>query len=394
MRMLATAIVAATVTSCFAPQTRAQRVVQNPSIAVLTRRHGAPRVADIVAGNLEQCARMTDETVRCWGRNGDGRLGDGTEEDRDAPTIVPDATDVVQLAVGAAASWALRRDGTVLFWGNNNVAWAIDPDIQLHHSYRATPIRGWRDIITIAAGDEVGCAITSMGVITCAGMNYFGELGSGSIGPLEGPRVVTGLPPMRAVAVGNLHVCAIDRSGRAYCWGANDRGQLGSMPSGPVPRPVVVEGLPPLVEVSAGGDHTCARGDGGDVWCWGANEAGQLGLGRVSAWERPARVDVAAARAIAVGNHHSCALTARGVAWCWGDNGFAQLATNVLGGPRPQPVRVDYASDVIAISAAGDDTCVRTQQDEIVCVGAPTIGPRRFDARLEPIVRAGPMPSD
>jgi alpha-tubulin suppressor-like RCC1 family protein len=39
-------------------------------------------------GNGHTCARRTDGTLHCWGFNGSGQLGDGTTDDRTAPTPV------------------------------------------------------------------------------------------------------------------------------------------------------------------------------------------------------------------------------------------------------------------------------------------------------------------
>ena len=45
-------------------------------------------MADVAAGGLFTCARMTDNTLWCWGRNQNG-LGDGTTEDKLSPIEVP-----------------------------------------------------------------------------------------------------------------------------------------------------------------------------------------------------------------------------------------------------------------------------------------------------------------
>jgi alpha-tubulin suppressor-like RCC1 family protein len=43
-------------------------------------------VRAIAGGGHHTCALMTTGGVRCWGRNADGELGDGTTTDRTTPS--------------------------------------------------------------------------------------------------------------------------------------------------------------------------------------------------------------------------------------------------------------------------------------------------------------------
>ncbi len=49
---------------------------------------GLADVAEISAGYAHACARQTDGSLRCWGLNSDGQLGDGTTMRRDVPASV------------------------------------------------------------------------------------------------------------------------------------------------------------------------------------------------------------------------------------------------------------------------------------------------------------------
>src|SRR5262245_41160296 len=62
-------------------------------------------VAQVAVGQLHACAAMVDGTVRCWGWNAYGELGDGSTSDSSlAVTVEDEAGDpldgVVQVAVG------------------------------------------------------------------------------------------------------------------------------------------------------------------------------------------------------------------------------------------------------------------------------------------------------
>ena len=62
-------------------------------------------VAKIVAGAYHTCALMTSGNVKCWGRNDEGELGDGTNTRRYVPTDVPSlASGVIDLAANLGLS--------------------------------------------------------------------------------------------------------------------------------------------------------------------------------------------------------------------------------------------------------------------------------------------------
>lgn len=76
-------------------------------------------VKDISLGYAFTCARLIDDTLQCWGINGQGQLGDGTQEQRNAPVDVIDLADVVQFSAGQSHVCAVLSSGEVKCWGKN-----------------------------------------------------------------------------------------------------------------------------------------------------------------------------------------------------------------------------------------------------------------------------------
>lgn len=72
------------------------------------------------AGVLSTCAVLADHSVKCWGSNQFGNLGDGTTTDRLVPVTVSGVSGAVSVAVGLRHSCADTGGGGVLCWGDNS----------------------------------------------------------------------------------------------------------------------------------------------------------------------------------------------------------------------------------------------------------------------------------
>src|SRR5687767_10499435 len=77
-------------------------------------------VVSLAAGTSHTCARKSDGSVRCWGLNTFGRLGDGTTTSpRFTPVAVSNLSDAVKIVAGATHTCALRGGGSMSCWGGN-----------------------------------------------------------------------------------------------------------------------------------------------------------------------------------------------------------------------------------------------------------------------------------
>jgi alpha-tubulin suppressor-like RCC1 family protein len=90
----------------------------------------------IVAGQYFNCAITPDGTVKCWGNNANGQLGDGTTTDRYQPVTVAGLSNVTALAMGETYACALISGGTVRCWGYNGNAQLGDGTHPAHDARR------------------------------------------------------------------------------------------------------------------------------------------------------------------------------------------------------------------------------------------------------------------
>ncbi|MEM1684389.1 MAG: hypothetical protein QXD60_01365, partial [Nanopusillaceae archaeon] len=328
-----------------------------------------------VGGEFHTCALLSNGSVACWGANGYGQLGDGTNTDRNTPVLVQNINNAVAISAGQSHTCALLSSGLVVCWGRNNYGQLGDGT----NTDRNTPVlvQDINNAIAIAAGGWHTCALLSNGSVACWGNNVYGQLGNGTFGGYSStPVLVRGIYYNTiAIAAGHMHTCALISSGLVACWGWNYYGQLGDGTNENRNTPTLVQGVNNAVAISAGGWHTCALLSNGSIACWGRNDWGQLGNGTFGGYSStPVLVqDINNAIAIAAGGWHTCALLANGSVACWGRNNYGQLGdgTNT---DRNTPVLVQNINNAVAISAGYYHTCALLSSGLVVCWGRNNYG--------------------
>jgi alpha-tubulin suppressor-like RCC1 family protein len=269
----------------------------------------------VACGEWHACVLLTDGSMRCWGRDYEGELGNGMDEDSGFDTS---ATPVAVIGLpGPVAAIAV-------------------------------------------AADSVCALIKSDGSVWCWGDASLGQLGNGTIPTNDFVDATTpvksNLSGASAIAMTfNGQVCAI-KSGSVYCWG------------GGVLVPTQIAGVSGATAIAGGDYHVCAGG-GTSVWCWGDNSAGELGNGNMNATTTTQTVQLAALKgasvlALAAGTDSSCGLFSGGGAgggvYCWG---------NAITPPSSTPVAVPGFSGATTIEAGSYEECALNGSGALICWG-------------------------
>ncbi len=271
-------------------------------------------VAELAVGGSHTCVLLTDDSVKCWGGGGIGRLGYGNGEsigDDELPSAVaavsvttaPQVT-TRQLTTSRFGTYALLSDDTLKTWGLNSFG-------EL----------GYGNIETVG-DDEVPSAVGTVSVSTKAGVTA------------------------QSVCGGDYHTCALLSDATVRCWGSTLDGEVGSgnkqrvgddeLPSSLVPVSITATKGVTVKQLACGFDHNCVILSDASVKCWGANVFGELGYGNLAAIgddELPSSVGPVSVtttpgvsvKAFALGYLHSCALLSDDSVKCWGSNKFGQL---------------------------------------------------------------------
>jgi alpha-tubulin suppressor-like RCC1 family protein len=289
----------------------------------------------VSAGMSHTLGLRSDGTVWAWGANDKGQLGLGqdggfdsclTRFDFNGPINcstsamqVPGLTNVVAIGTGWGHSLALKQDGTVWAWGNND----------------------------------------------------YGQLGSGAPGTSFVPLQVNPLTKIAKIAVGYFHNVALTGlghplgQGHLLAWGRRNHGQLGDNQVGDdssfSASPVTVlkndlSSIDSVTAISSKGLHTLAL-RGGNVWAWGLNAYGQVGngtLGEGAAGNVSTAVQVLSnASEISAGMSTSMA-RGTGIS-AWGLDTLGQLG--IAPNPAPQPPLDNCDSSQSACNSSGSHVC-------------------------------------
>ena len=221
-------------------------------------------------------ALKNDGSVVAWGSNENGELGDGTTTGRSAPGPVTGlGGPVASIAAGAFHGLAAMADGTVRAWGSN--VFGNLGDGSTNQATTAVSAAGLSGITGVGASDWSSYAISASGDLYAWGRNESGQLGDGTLVDQHTPELISGIHDVVSVTGGYSFAAALDSHGSVWTWGDNQDGQLGdgTNTDRSVPTPVTLPGN--AIAIATGGLFTLALLDDGSVYAWGFNGYGAVG---------------------------------------------------------------------------------------------------------------------
>ncbi len=179
----------------------------------------------VTAGGAFACALRAGGAIACWGNGQIGQLGNGVFENNSgvpSPQHVRGIDNAVQVSSGWNHTCAVLEDGTIWCWGGNGdgaTGYGQLGDGTLENRPAPTQVLGINDAVAVAAGGWSTCAIRSDRSVWCWGHGERGTLGDGNASNSATPVEVSGIDQARAVAVGRWHACVTRSDSSLWCWG-------------------------------------------------------------------------------------------------------------------------------------------------------------------------------
>ena len=219
----------------------------------------------------------------------------------------------------------LSDDGTVHSFGRNN-----EGELGLGHNNDVslpTPIPNLPKINQISCGGYFTVCMDYEGFIWSFGHNSCGQLGTGNRASCNVPQKLLNIPPVLSVACGDSHTLIISNDDNLWSWGTNNFGQLchGDNKDRSIPQKTSFSNIS---KISAGSLHSIFQNNKGEIFSCGNNRYGECGSGNFNATQiTPNLVPNAPSNVVqfVCGSRHSLFLDSEGNVYSVGQNYFGQL---------------------------------------------------------------------
>lgn len=208
-------------------------VTMDPFHPTLERVASGRTFVQIAAGKAFTCGLDDTGSVWCWGSNSDGQLGNGVIA---SPYWEPSVQAVggghtfASIVAGGFHACGLTASGEAWCWGRNGDGQLGDGEDGASGD-QSTPVhvRGGHTFTSLTAGGFDTCGLTADGAAWCWGADDHGELGiektdsctGGFVGDcVKEPGPVSGGLTFAMLSAGWAVTCGITPAGKPYCWGA------------------------------------------------------------------------------------------------------------------------------------------------------------------------------
>jgi len=316
-------------------------------------------LAQFDGGDLHSAAVKSNGTVWTWGDNQFGELGDGSTIDHHSPEQALNVSNMVGVACGSGFTLALKNDGTVWAWGRNANGELGDGTTTSTTSAHVVP--GVSNIMSVVAGAQCSFALSSNGTVFAWGDNSSGQLGDNSTTDRHSAGLVSGITNAIMLSAGDNSVMALRSDGLVFAWGGNGNGQAGVGSTGNIKKlPVQVNTISNVLMIASGANFSFALDTNGVVWAWGGNGSGQLGDGTTTTRSSPiVNINLSFQHVVSMtaGENHSLFVFANGTAEACGGNGQGQLGDGTVT-DRHTPVAVSGISQGVTIRAGSKHSLI------------------------------------
>ena len=299
---------------------------------------------EIATGGSAVCAILDDNSLKCWGYNGRGELGDGSTTNRSSPVAVNlgDGRTAKEVIMNGYRNCAILDNDSLKCWGDNSVWGPLgDGSTTGRSSPVSVDLGDGRTAKEVVLQTDYTCAILDDKSLKCWGRHDYGQLGIGGGNNDvcfyrdndDCKKIPTSVDlgnerTVKKVDFSSFHACVILDNDSLKCWGHNLYGQLGDGSTTNRNSPVSIGLGQTVKKVVLEDTYSCAIQEDDSLICWGENSYGQLGDGSTTNRSSPVAVNLGdgrTAKKVFLQNGYTCAILDDDSLKCWGKNIGDQL---------------------------------------------------------------------
>ena len=322
---------------------------------------------DITFGGAHTTAKKSDGTIWGWGAASYGNLTT-TNQVEPNPVQLGTATDWNFIKNGAANSFAIKNNGTLWGCGSNQLgSLGVNSNTQNFTTFQQiTTATNW---IKISPSSFFTLALKADGTIWAWGQNNQYQLGNSpataqQLSPLQ-IGTATDWVDIESSAGGDTGF-AIKANGTIWGWGANAGYMLyfGSSVTS-ISTPTQINSSTNWVKMTVGASHILAQKSDGTLWSWGSGNSGALGNGSILSTTTEQQITNDLWLNFAAGTNTSFGIKNDGTLWAWGKNTNGQLGDGTSTN-RLVPTQIGTDTNWLQVENRGGLTTMATKTDGTV----------------------------
>jgi alpha-tubulin suppressor-like RCC1 family protein len=319
----------------------------------------------ITFGGAHTVGKRSNGALWGWGAASYGNLLTANETEPN-PIQLGVATDWNKVANGVANTFAIKNNGTLWGCGSNQLgSLGVNSNTQNFTTFQQiTTATNW---VKVSPSYFFTLALKADGTIWAWGQNDNYQLGSA-------PATAQQLSPIQVgtatdwvdIATGTSRTAfAIKSNGTIWGWGSNSGYLLyfGSSVSS-YTTPTQINAMTDWVKMSVGSQHILAQKQDGTLWSWGGGPA--LGIGGTpSTTTTPQQISTDVWTSFSTGSNTSFGVKSDGTLWAWGVNTNGQLADGTTT-TRTIPTQIGTDTNWHSVQARNFATTMAVKTDGTV----------------------------
>ena len=277
------------------------------------------------SGSYHTITLSNDGTVHSFGRNTEGALGLGHNNNVSLPTLIPNLPKIKLIACGGYFTVCVDCEGFIWTFGQNNLSQlgtGNSTNFNVPQKLLNIP-----PVISVSCGYYHTLIVTDDDHLWSLGGNNFGQLCLGDRENRSKPQK-TSFSNISNISAGSSHSLFQNNEGEIFSCGHNISGECGlGHFNHPQITPSLIPNLPSnIVHFVCGFYQSLFLDSEGNVFSVGNNEYGQLGLGHNRNQNELNKIpNIPPIKIISCVNASCYLLEFEGNLWSFGFNGYGQL---------------------------------------------------------------------